>query len=283
MYTISNEYLTVTINEEGAELTSIKYNDTEYLWTGDKKYWGRHAPVLFPMVGALKDNKCMIKGIEYQMTQHGFARDMTFGLFAKTKDSISFLLQSNEETLKKYPFDFELYIKYELNVRAVKVTYEVVNSGNNAMFFSIGGHPGFNLFSDIKDYYIEFEENETQNKIFVENGLVKFTDKLRLNDSNKIQLDENSFNDDAMIFKDLTSSKVWLKSNKTDKSICMHIAGFPYLGIWSKKDGAPFVCLEPWFGIADTVEHNGDFTKKEGIIELNIGEEFSASYVIEVN
>ena len=282
MYTISNEYLTVTVKEEGAELTSIKYNDTEYLWNGDKKYWGRHAPVLFPMVGALKDNKCLIKGSEYTMTQHGFARDMTFGLFAKTKDSICFVLQSNEETLKKYPFDFELYIKYELNVRAVKVTYEVINSGNNAMFFSIGGHPGFNLFSDIKDYYIEFEENETQKKVFVENGLVNFSDKLRLNNINKIQLNEDSFNDDAMIFKDLNSSKVWLKSDKTDKAVCMHISGFPYLGIWSKKGGAPFVCLEPWFGIADKVDHNGDFSKKEGIIELNIGEEFSSSYLIEV-
>jgi len=282
MYTISNEYLTVEVSEEGAELTSIKYNDTEYLWTGDKKYWGRHAPILFPMVGALKDNRCMIKGEEYTMTQHGFARDMTFGLFSKTKDSICFLLESNEETLKKYPFEFELYVKYELNVRAVKVTYEVVNSGNNAMFFSIGGHPAFNLFSDLSDHYIEFELPETQKKVFVENGLVKTSDVLRLNNTNKIELDEYSFKDDAMIFKDLDSSKVWLKSNKTDKAVCMHIAGFPYLGIWSKKDGAPFVCLEPWFGIADTVGHNGDFTKKEGIIELNIGEEFSSTYLIEV-
>lgn len=282
MYTISNDSLTVTVNEEGAELTSIKYNDTEYLWNGDKKYWGRHAPVLFPIVGSLKDNKCTIKGSEYEMTQHGFARDMKFGLLAKAKDSICFLLESNEETLKKYPFEFELYVKYELNVHSVIVTYEVVNSGNNAMFFSIGGHPAFNLFSDISDYYIEFEENEVQKKVFVENGLVNFSDKIRLNNENKIKLDKNSFNDDAMIFKDLASSKVWLKSNKTDKAICMNIAGFPYLGIWSKKEGAPFVCLEPWFGIADTINHGGDFSKKEGIIELNIGEEFSASYSIEV-
>lgn len=282
MYTISNEYLTVNVKEEGAELTSIKYNDTEYLWNGDKKYWGRHAPVLFPIVGALKDNKCVIKGEEYTMTQHGFARDMTFEVFSKSETSISFILKSNEETLKKYPFEFELYIKYELNVRAIKVTYEVINSGNNNMFFSIGAHPAFNLFSDIKDYYIEFEDNETQKKVFVENGLINSSDKLRLNNANKIELNEDSFNDDAMIFKDLNSSKVWLKSNKTDKAICMHIAGFPYLGIWSKKDGAPFVCLEPWFGIADKASHNGDFSKKEGIIELNIGEEFSASYLIEV-
>ena len=282
MYTISNDFLTVNVKEIGAELTSIKYNDTEYLWNGDEKYWGRHAPVLFPMVGMLKDNKCIIKGSEYSMKQHGFARDMKFDLFAKTKESITFMLQSNEETLKKYPFEFELYIKYELNVRAVKVTYEVVNSGNNAMFFSIGGHPAFNMFSDITDYYIEFEKPETQNKVFVENGLVKFTNEAFLTNENKIELNEHSFDDDAMIFKDLNSSKVWLKSKTTDKAVCMHIAGFPYLGIWSKKTGAPFVCLEPWFGIADTVGHNGEFAKKEGIVELNIGEEFSASYVIEV-
>lgn len=280
MIKLKNDKLEVSLTTLGAELTSIKYNDYEYLWQADKKYWARHAPVLFPIVGKLKNDECEIKGQKYNMTQHGFARDMEFGVFAQTETSVTFLLEQNEETMKKYPFEFELYIKYEIVENKVFVKYTVVNSGNDNMFFSIGGHPAFNIEGEYKDCVIEFETPETQNKIFVENGFIKFTDETRIENAKELKLDNNSFDQDAIIFKDLESSIVTLKS-KNNRSVKVNIGGFPYLGIWSKEQ-APFICIEPWFGIADTEQHDGNFRKKKGIIELDIGEEFEAGYSIEV-
>lgn len=280
MIQLKNDDLEVTCKKLGAELTSIKYKGHEYLWQADSKFWGRHAPVLFPIVGKLKDNECIVKNKKYNMSQHGFARDMEFDVFAQTTNSITFILTNNEETMKKYPFEFELYIKYEIIDNKVLVKYTVVNSGNDNMFFSIGGHPAFNIDGEFDDCTIEFDKNETQNKIFVEDGFIKFTDEVRLSNTNVLKLRNDSFSDDAIIFKDLESSTVTLTS-KGDRKVKMNISGFPYLGIWSKEN-APFVCIEPWFGIADTKEHDGVFRKKKGIIELDIGAEFEASYTIEV-
>lgn len=280
MIQLKNDDLEVTCKKLGAELTSIKYKGYEYLWQADSKFWGRHAPVLFPIVGKLKDNECIVKNKKYNMSQHGFARDMEFDVFAQTTNSITFILTNNEETMKKYPFEFELYIKYEIIDNKVLVKYTVVNSGNDNMFFSIGGHPAFNIDGEFDDCTIEFDKNETQNKIFVEDGFIKFTDEVRLSNTNVLKLRNDSFSDDAIIFKDLESSTVTLTS-KGDRKVKMNISGFPYLGIWSKEN-APFVCIEPWFGIADTKEHDGVFRKKKGIIELDIGAEFEASYTIEV-
>lgn len=280
MIQIKNNDLEINLKKAGAELTSIKYKGYEYLWQADSKYWGRHAPVLFPIVGKLKNNECTIKGKTYNMSQHGFARDMDFDVFAQTANSITFMLTNTEETMKKYPYEFELYIKYEIVDNKVLVKYTVVNAGNDNMFFSIGAHPAFNIEGEFNDCAIEFDNNETQNKIFVENGLIKFTDEIRLNNTNTLKLNNNSFDEDAIIFKDLESSTVTLNS-KGDKKVKMNISGFPYLGIWSKEN-APFVCIEPWFGIADTEEHDGTFRKKKGIIELDIGAEFEAGYSIEL-
>jgi len=280
MIQLKNNDLEINVKKAGAELTSIKYKDYEYLWQADSKFWGRHAPVLFPIVGKLKNNECTIKGEIYSMSQHGFARDMDFEVFAQTEISITFILTNNEETMKKYPYEFELYIKYEIVDNKVLVKYTVVNAGNDNMFFSIGAHPAFNIEGEFNDCAIEFDKNETQNKIFVENGLIKFTDEIRLDNTNTLKLNNNSFAEDAIIFKDLESSTVTL-SSKGDRKVKMNIAGFPYLGIWSKEN-APFICIEPWFGIADTEEHDGTFRKKKGIIELDIGEEFEAGYSIEV-
>ena len=280
MIQLKNDELQINVKKVGAELTSIKYKDYEYLWQADSKFWGRHAPVLFPIVGRLKNDECTIKGQTYNMSQHGFARDMEFEVFAQTANSITFMLTNNEETMKKYPYEFELYIKYEIVENKVLVKYTVVNAGNDNMFFSIGAHPGFNIEGEFNDCTIEFDNNETQNKVFVDKGLIKFTDEIRLENTNTLKLKNDSFAEDAIIFKDLESSTVTL-SSKGDRKVKMNIAGFPYLGIWSKEN-APFVCIEPWFGIADTEEHDGTFRKKKGIIELDIGEEFEASYTIEV-
>lgn len=280
MIQLKNNDLEIILSTSGAEITSIKYNGKEYLWQADSKFWGRYAPVLFPIVGKLKDNEYTVKGKKYTMSQHGFARDMDFDVFAQTENSITFMLTNSEETMKKYPFEFELYIKYEIRDNKILVKYTVVNSGNDNMFFSIGGHPAFNIDGGFDDCKIEFDKNETQNKIFVEDGYIKFTDEIRLDNTNVLKLNNDSFAEDAIIFKDLESSTVTLYS-KGNKKVRMNVSGFPYLGIWSKEN-APFICIEPWFGIADMKEHDGNFRKKKGIIELDIGSEFEATYSIEL-
>ena len=140
---IGNDRLKVTLKSSGAEMTSINYLGTEYLWNGDKKYWGRHAPILFPIVGRLRDNKTQINGIEYEMGQHGFARDCEFEVVSSDSTSVCYELKENEETLKKYPYCFRLFVSYEIQENAVKVTYRVANKDEKTMFFSIGGHPAF--------------------------------------------------------------------------------------------------------------------------------------------
>lgn len=286
MYKIANEYIEATIKEEGAELTSIRYKDSEYLWNGDPTYWKRHAPVLFPIVGMLKENKYRIDNKEFSMSQHGFARDMKFNIVEANDTTITLLLRSNLETKEKYPFDFELYITYKLNKKEVTAEYKVVNIGDKEMFFSIGAHPAFSC--PIKNskaflgYYIEFEKEETQPKMYVENGLSVSTNKPFLENEKIIKLSTNSFDDDAMVFKNLNSKKVWLRSEESNKSICVKFEGFPYLGIWSKKEGAPFICIEPWHGLADSNSHDGDLIKKEGVINLGFNKSFECNYSIEV-
>ena len=162
-YTLVNNFLTVKISNHGAEIQSIvdNHTHTEYIWQADPKIWKRHAPVLFPIVGSLKDNQYIYDGKIYNMTQHGFARDMDFEVESQTKDSITFLLKDTPETLKKYPFKFELRVKYTLTDNLVEEKFVVTNQDEKEMIFGIGGHPAFNLKTsdsiDKGDYYFEFE------------------------------------------------------------------------------------------------------------------------------
>ncbi|MBP3285125.1 MAG: aldose 1-epimerase family protein [Clostridia bacterium] len=283
---IGNDALKVTLKSAGAEMTSINYRGIEYLWNGDKKYWGRHAPILFPIVGRLKDNKTVIEGKEYEMSQHGFARDCDFQLNLATSTMACYRLKYNEETLKKYPYRFELSITYEVMENSVKVTYQVKNKDDKTMFFSIGGHPAFRwplLESEkFEDYVIEFSEKETANRISVEDGYVYETEDLLLKDEDTISLSKKVFDIDTFIFHHLNSKSVTFKSKKSEKAVILHFEGFPYLGIWSRKDEAEFLCLEPWFGIADRKETNGIFEEKPGINRLEPKASFECSYKIEL-
>lgn len=283
---IGNDALKVTLKSAGAEMTSINYRGIEYLWNGDKKYWGRHAPILFPIVGRLKDNKTVIEGKEYEMSQHGFARDCDFQLNLATSTMACYRLKYNEETLKKYPYRFELSITYEVIENSVKVTYQVKNKDDKTMFFSIGGHPAFRWplleSEEFEDYVIEFSEKETANRISVEDGYVYETKDLLLKDEDTISLSKKVFDVDTFIFHHLNSKSVTFKSKKSEKAVILHFEGFPYLGIWSRKDEAEFLCLEPWFGIADRKETNGIFEEKPGINRLEPKASFECSYKIEL-
>lgn len=262
---------------KGAELVSLKYNGVEKLHDG-QSFWSRHAPVLFPIVGKLKDGKTLIKGQTFEMGQHGFARDMDFEEIGEN----SYVLRSNEETKKKFPFDFELYISYENYDKKVVTKYRVVNKSNEDMVFGLGGHPAFACEYGSGKYRLEFEDIEDEVEIYqLEDGLVK-TNPERTSKfirENRIFLENDIFDNDAIIMKNLKSRKVYLKT-ETKPLFAFEFKNFPYLAIWSKKD-APFVCIEPWFNTADKVDSNGIFEEKEDLIELKPEQSFESEYSIE--
>ena len=285
---IINECLKLTAKSSGAELVSIKntFTNKEYLWQGDPEFWGRRAPILFPIVGKVNGNKYKIEGNTYNLPQHGFARDMHFERIDQQDNTLTYLLKSNEETLKVYPFKFELTVTYKLDKNKVVVSYEVKNTDDKNIWFSIGAHPAFNCPLEknetINDYYLEFEKTENADACVLKDGLI--TEKMIpvLKNTNKLQLSTELFENDALIFKNLRSSIVKLKSNKSGHEVIVDFTGFPYLAFWSKSGGAPFVCIEPWYGIADTVGYSGEFKEKDGIKNLAKGKKFNSEYTIEI-
>jgi galactose mutarotase-like enzyme len=283
---IENEFLKISAKDSGAELISIKNkkNNLEYLWQGDPQFWGRRAPVLFPIVGKLNANKYKAEGNSYELPQHGFARDAYFDISEKQDAFLTFILKSNPETLKVYPYKFELHISYKLIKNRIEVIYEVRNTDDKKIWFSIGAHPAFNCPIDPKlkfgDYFLEFEIEENADKYLLEDGLLNGKKEKLLNKEKKIQLTDKTFLNDAIIFKNLKSSVISLKSNASPASLNFNFKGFPFLGIWSKP--GPFVCIEPWFGHADMVNFSGELKDKEGIQGLGKGASFSCSYSVEI-
>lgn len=265
----------------GAELISIQKDGQELLHDG-KEYWNRHAPILFPIVGALKDGKTIIENQTYEMGQHGFARDMEFEKVSEKEDEVEYRLEANEETLKKYPYMFALSVKYQVKNDTLTVTYEVENKDNKNIFFGIGAHPAFKCDYSSENYYIEFEKPEDEIGILeLENGLIaKARVKEEIIEYNRIYLKKDSFDNDAIIMQNLKSNKITLKQKDTDKEILeFDFTGFPYLAIWSKK-GAPFVCIEPWYNTADYKDSSGIFEEKKRIIGLNPNEKFKCKYKV---
>ena len=300
MYYIENEYLEVGIDPKGAELFSIYHKDheLEYMWGADPAFWGKSSPVLFPIVGGLKDNSYTFEGKTYHLSRHGFARDYEFEVEDHWDDGISFLLRSNEETLKVYPFEFEFRLVYELYANLLSVTYHVTNSGEKDMLFSVGGHPAFKVPLEegltYNDYFLEFEEEEnlkrwplsSQGLILEEPEAIfeqtLIDDELVEIETKLLPLTKELFHQDALVFKQLNSSTVTLKSEKSERYLRFDFAGFPFLGIWAAKD-ADFVCIEPWCGIADAVRHSQELTQKEGINILPAGEVFERAWAVKLN
>ncbi|RYD83430.1 MAG: aldose 1-epimerase family protein [Sphingobacteriales bacterium] len=284
---IENEYLKVEISPLGAELKSIfhKQKYQEYLWQGDSTWWPRNAPVLFPIVGKLNNNSYKVDGKKYSLPQHGFARDMEFSVFEKAADSIVFELRSNEETLAKFPYTFSLKITYRLEENRLFTNYKVKNLSLEEMYFSIGAHPGFicPMYENetLEDYYLEFEKKETLQRHLLDNGLFNGESEIIMTDTSILSLHPKLFEKDAIVFKNMDSKCMILKSKKSDYRLEFSFEGFPYFGIW-QKPGAPFICLEPWCGIADNKGFDGSFSEKEGIVKLAGNEVFKRGFSIEV-
>ena len=284
---IENDFLKISVKNSGAELISIKNkkNNHEYLWQGDPKFWARRAPVLFPIVGKLKDNAYSIDGKSYQLLQHGFARDMHFEQIEKTSATLVYSLKHSPETLKNYPFKFELLIKYELKKNKLKVAYDVKNLDTKKIYFSIGGHPAFSCpivpNEKFNDYFLEFDVRENAERYTLKDGLLTGATEPLLKDEKTLQLNHDLFAKDALVFKGLKSECIVLKSRRSKVKLNFNFKGFPYLGIWSKP--GPFICIEPWFGHADYENATGEFKDKEGIIALEKGKQFNCEYSVEID
>lgn len=279
--TISNSTLKASIKHAGAELFSLKDNQNqEYIWEGNPVFWGKHSPVLFPIVGTLKNNTYTINGKEYQLPRHGFARDMEFQLIDKTGNSATFSLQSNSETLKKYPFDFELQLIYTLNETTLDIAYKVINKSETKIPFSIGAHPAIALPENFENYSFKFEKEEDLKYSLLENDLISNKTESLQTIENLVPLNYKLFENDALVFKTLESNSLTILEN-SKPYIKVDFADFPSLGIWT-KDKAPFVCIEPWFGYSDTAENSGDLFEKEGILILDAKQTFNSKFSIQI-
>lgn len=287
MRILENSDLIIESKNLGAELTRIyskKYNK-EILWNGDSAFWGRHSPILFPIVGRLKDNEIYIEDKLYNMSQHGFARDMEFEVIDETNSSIIYKLQSNEESKKFYPYEFELLIKYTLEKGKLNIKWEVKNIDSREIYFSIGAHPAFNISSreELSNYYIEFKCKDNVNQISLEGPY--YNEITSISNLKTLELNPKSFEKDAIIFTNI--DELSIKNKKEDNYIKVSFKDFPLVGIWSPyyKDEnltAPFICIEPWYGLADSVNSDKIYKNKKFINKLNVGETFTTDYAIEI-
>ncbi|MDQ0974651.1 galactose mutarotase-like enzyme [Neobacillus niacini] len=289
MIVIENDWLKVDIVRHGAEVRKVthKKNALDYMWTGDEAYWGRVSPVLFPIVGRLKEDQYKLDDQTYKMSQHGFLRDVEFDVAEQTSTTVSFVFESLGRFIHVYPYEFKAVIRYRLMEDSLIVQWQILNENKEEMYFSIGAHPAFKVplgeNETIEDYHLNITpaankqvmEYELKNSLIHEKGTV--------NDLSTIQLTNSLFAHDALIYSNI--DKVTLVSNQSSHGVEVMFQGFPFVGIWSKymeTDGtiAPFVCIEPWYGIADKYNTTGNLKEKFGVNKLEVGEAFQAEYIM---
>ena len=281
LYTVENEFLKVAVNDRGCELSSVysKQAGYEYLWQGDPAVWSGRSPILFPIVGRLIDDTYRLNGVSYEMPKHGFARKMDWQLLSQEEDMISFILSETEETLARYPYRFDLIVTFVLEGRSLRVTHTVVNKNDGVIYFSLGAHPGFNCAIGDK---LVFDEPETlfSEKIDLVRSLRLPETFPCLQNDTTITITKDVFNEDALILHGIRSKHITLKSDRHDRTVRFDMGGSPYLGIWAKP-GAPYVCIEPWFGVNDSTEVKNDLSDKDGINALAPSEIFTCEWIAE--
>ncbi|HAO5813676.1 TPA: aldose 1-epimerase family protein [Listeria monocytogenes] len=289
MIKLENELLLVEMKTAGAELTRIFRKDTgiEYLWNADSKFWGRHSPVLFPTVGRLVEDTYLVDGKPFHLGQHGFARDRDFKVMEQTENSVRFELDSDEDSLAIYPYKFKLSIIYTIEKDSVVVSYEVENRDDKRIYFSIGAHPAFNLplteGTTFEDYYLDFGTEENLETLCLEgpyrSGAIE---KVTSEPARYLPLSYDLFKNDALIFEALKQKEVTIKSDKTPHFVKVSFPEFPFVGIWTAKAGTPFLCIEPWYGIADGAGKSVELRDKAGIEHLEPEAVFASEYTITV-
>lgn len=291
MTVLKNDLLEVELNPKGAEIIKIvgQQDGLNYMWRRDPILWANSAPILFPIVGALRNNECIIEGKTYTMTQHGFSRHNVYETHQSSDTCVEFVLKPNDEILKQYPYLFELKVTYTLKENRLECKSEVINKDNKVIFFQIGGHPAFAcpLLEDesSNDYYIEFEENEYLEQKIIDvarKGMSRET-KLLFENEKRFFVRQELFNNDAIVVKNFKSKSVSLKSLNHNKSIRFIMDNFNHLGIWASKHVGGLIAIEPWVGHSDYVDFSGDFKEKEGVVALEEGNTFTCTFTVEVN
>mgnify|MGYP002641012121 FL=1 len=285
---LENGISSAKIDTLGAQLMSFADSmGLEYIWQGDKEYWGSRAPILFPIVGALRNKTTYVDGKAYKMERHGIARRMEFDVSEKRSDRAVFTLRANDESRSHYPFDFELIVEFELRSNSLIQSFKVKNCGNSDMPYCLGGHPAINvpLLSDEKfeDYVIKFSKPESCEcpSIDMENGLV-ITQKphMSFNNDDTIKLEHSLFYNDAIVIQNVKSSSVELYSVISGQGVKFDFSGFKHFAMWSAVNDAPFVCLEPWTSTATRDIENDNLVDKQDIIMLKPGETREHSFSI---
>lgn len=289
-HTIKNHRLSITVNQTGAELSSLVALDSgrEYIWQADPDVWGSSAPVLFPIIGMLKNGETKIDGQTYRIPKHGMVRHNDgLELLERSENHLIFRMKWNEETLKVYPYKFELLIDFRLRNEHLIVYHTVVNKDDKPMYFNLGGHPAFRVpfigSESYDDYFLRFEHNESAARYSVmPDGTISSDSRpVPWKDGNLLPLTHELFAKDALVFKDLNSRSVILESKISGPVLKLDYAGWTHFGVWAKPDG-DFVCLEPWIGHADDHDGDGIFKNKEGIVELAAGQSYEMSYDVKV-
>ena len=288
-YTIANSRLTATVDSLGAQLTSLKEaQGVEYLWVGDPAYWREHAPVLFPIVGALREGRTQINGQWYEMGRHGFAKHAEFTLASQEEDRIALTLEASPETRARYPFDFRLTVSYALEENGIATSFLVENTGGEPLPYTVGGHPGFNIpvgeQAEFSDYVIRFEKAERQScpVIDLNAGLIDWSASGFQLDGREIPLEHSLFYQDALVFEGLNSQSVEIVNPATGRGIAMNFSGFPMLGVWSAANDGPYVCLEPWTGCATLTTEGDQFVEKKGMAQLAPGQKAEHRFTVRV-
>ncbi|MBQ3489912.1 MAG: aldose 1-epimerase family protein [Clostridia bacterium] len=279
MITVKNEFLTVSLDTVGAELVSVLDNQTqkEYIWQGKPSIWNGHSPILFPIAGRLRDDSYIYKYKTYSLPKHGFARRSEFSVMHKKNDYAVLAFSDNDKTRAVYPFSFYLSAEYRLVDRKLQITHKVYNRGNDTMYFSLGAHPAFNLEIGGK---VVFSEKEPLTTLLTDEYGLVVGKKSLASDSDTIVIDEHIFDADALFFDHMKSTSAKLVTKDGEEVLRMTYGDVPYLGLWAKPN-APYVCIEPWFGICDHYGVSGKIEEKPAIIPLEPRREFIFSYEIE--
>lgn len=283
---LQSQGYTAAIAQRGAELISLRDpQGEEYLWSGDATYWSGRAPILFPVIGRMKGGGYTHKGVRYEMPLHGVVRKKDWQLLSQSEDTVCYVTRADAATRVHYPFDFELRVTFTLDGPKLSIDYEVLNHGKEQMLFSLGSHPAFALPLEagegLDSWSVEFSEAETLDCQVLDGGLIGDSPIPKFLDNNRtVQLSDTLFNDDALIFQGIKSQRLDIVHATKGKRVSLHTGGAPDLGIWSKP-GAPYVCLEPWYGHDDPVGASGELAEKAGILTLAGGGVFETGVVVE--
>ncbi|MDO4774614.1 MAG: aldose 1-epimerase family protein [Aerococcaceae bacterium] len=288
MITLENEQLRVLISPEGAELVSVldKASNHEFLWQADPTHWPRRAPVLFPIIGGLKEQQFTYKGQAYQPRKHGFARDKVFQVQATTDNSATFYLKNDAETMQEYPFEFSFQITYILHQNKITISYEVLNpSTSEPLYYSVGGHPGFNVTMNEAGEFSQVQVGLEPEGLYLRipitaDGLADFK-KAKYQSVGMDTVCHKDFKKDAIVYQINDKTEAILRDKKSKVEIRLRPSRMEYLGIWTPyATKAPFICLEPWAGITDKVETSGLLEEKQGIHHLPPNQLMTHDYTI---